>query len=50
MSAGQVSISEYAIGHQVGLSISINSNNTCTFNATDEILKRNLKVNILGVN
>ena len=46
MTECQQSLSEYAIGYLVGLSI---SSNTCTLNATDEILKRNLKVDILGV-
>ena len=49
MSAEQISISEYAIGHLVGLIISISSNTCIPLNATDEILKRNCEVDILGV-
>ena len=47
MSAEQVPISEYAIGHLVGLIFVIFVANPCKY--TDEILKRNLKVDILGV-
>ena len=47
MSAGQVSISKYAIG--VGLINGSIVHDIVPLNATDEILKRCFKVDILGV-